>query len=502
MITNYLINKRNEEILSFLKYKKNFLIPYLSLYDQLDYPKISKLQSILNWESRDFEIEVDDEFGPMDLPEIKGISDNTNIEWSLELIDQFKEKWNWKHLSRNVSLNWWSEALLKFFEDKWDWIELSNNINLNLNFDLIEKFKTKWNWDSSNFHRDITKLEIDKKIITGICGNSSISWDYEIINKFQDLIDWHALSLNSNIEFTSNIRHNKCFYGKTIGWPDGTYFNLLNEFENWNFKSLSYNPSLCKMNCFLPEKALIEFLDAYEWDWKGISRNPSIPWTYKIIDTFKDRIDWKSFSSKECFTNYEYAIGSWSVDLIDKYKDKLDWSELSSNASLPWSIEFIDHFKDRWSWKDISLNEGIPWSKEILSRYENQLHWDLLSNYAVTWDKNLTRKFQDKINWGKLSYNNKVKWTLSMLKEPYRPLDLNYIFTHELETPLSWECYRFYINEKSTDALSLLKNRHFCENIIKPILKGQNYEVVLDCHLDRFYNCYRDHKNIVRYTIK
>ena len=111
MITSHLINKRNEEILSFLKNKKNFLIPYLSIYGQLDYPEIKKLQSILNWGSSDFELDFDDEFGSLCSPEIKGISDNTNIEWSLELIDQFKEKWNWKHLSRNVSLNWWSEAV-------------------------------------------------------------------------------------------------------------------------------------------------------------------------------------------------------------------------------------------------------------------------------------------------------------------------------------------------------------------------------------------------------
>jgi hypothetical protein len=501
MLTNYLINKHNEEILSFLKYNKNFLLPYLSAYGQLNYLKINNLQSILNWESRDFELDFDDEFGPSVRPEIRGISDNTHIEWSLELIDQFKEKWNWKHLSRNVSLNWWSEALLKFFEDKWDWIELSNNINLNLNSDLIEKFKTKWNWNSVNFHRDITKMEITEKIITGISGNSSISWDYEKINKFQDHIDWHALSLNTNIEFTSNIRHNKCYYGKIIGWSFGTYFNLLNEFENWNFKSLSYNPSLCMMKCSLPERVLIEFLDAYEWDWTGISKNPSIPWTYKTIETFKDRIDWKSFSRRELLSNCEHAIGSWSTDLIEKYIDKLDWSELSSNPYLPWSNEFIDRFKDRWSWRGISLNEGIPWSKELLSRYENQLHWDLLSEYAGQWDKSLIMKFQDKINWKKLSYNKKVKWTLSLLKE-HRSLDLNYIFTNQLETPLSWECYRFYIGEKLTDTLSLLQNIHFCESIIKPILSGQNYEVVLRCHLDRCYSYYRDHNNMERYSKK
>ena len=158
MISEYFINKRNREILDFLKDDKNFLIHYLSIYGQLDFQQINKLQSILDFYSTDLEHDDDGSFWPP----TNGLSNNTSVRWSLELIDQFKDKWNWKHLSRNVSLNWWSETLLKYFEDKWDWIELSDNLNLNLNINLIDKFKTKWNWESSNGFSDTSNFgEVD-----------------------------------------------------------------------------------------------------------------------------------------------------------------------------------------------------------------------------------------------------------------------------------------------------------------------------------------------------
>jgi hypothetical protein len=502
MIAKYFINRQNRQIINFLKSKKIFYFQYLSIYGQLDYLKINKIQKFINWESQDFEIDFDDEFGPSAFHEIIGISDNTSIIWSLELLDEFKDKWNWKHLSRNSSLNWWSGPMIKHFEDKWDWIELSNNSNLNLKIETIEKFKAKWNWKSSNFHRDFRKTNFHEKFIPGICGNLSISWDFEKINKFQDLIDWHALSLNPNIEFSLNIPHEKCIFGKVLEYCEMlpnpienyklgrifansySYYSLLNVFEKWNFKSLSYNPSLGKMIQIRPESVRIDFLNSYEWDWSAISGNPSIAWTINMIEFFKDRIDWDSFSKKKNFAFTENKEGYWSNYYIDKYKDKLNWNSLSTNSSLPWSLDFMELYKDLWNWENISLNSGIPWSKEILSTYETHLNWEHLSEYSVPWDRNLIRKFKNKISWSKISNNKKVKWKVSILKSYYRKLNMQTIFTNEMETPLSWDHYKFYLNRGGNDCLTLLQNRHFCENIIKPLLSEENYNDILNKHLN------------------
>lgn len=485
-------SKNDDEILNFLTYRYKFLFPYLSIYGQLDINKMKKIGKYLNWESSDYFVDVDDDFGPWGFPEIKGISDNTSIKWSLELIDQFKDKWNWKHLSRNASLNWWSEHFITYFEDKWDWDELSNNINLNLNINLIEKFSTKWNWKCLNFHIDYHRINILEDMSVGICANRGNSWDYKKIDKFQDLIDWSAISLNPNIDFFSDIPTNKCVFGEPINGKYGSQYTLLNAFQNWNFENLSYNTSIGKVIKWESDKIVSEFLKSYDWDWSGISNNPSIPWTTNIIELLEDRLDWKSFSKNDVFANYGNGSFFWTIEFIEFYKDKLYWPSLSSNHSLPWSLDFIDHFINLWDWKSISYNYGITWSKEILYKYEKHLNWDILCESGVAWDKDLMREFNYKINWKKISNNKRVKWTLFMFRIYYSKLDLKMLFSIELDTPLTWEIYRYYLNDINNDSLVLLKNEHFCKKIIKPLLTEENMDVVIKEHLDRFEGQYRE----------
>jgi len=140
-----------------------------------------------------------------------------------------------------------------------------------------------------------------------------------------------------------------------------------------------------------------------------------------------------------------------------------------------------------WDWRKISRNRGIPWSKSILSKFENNLNWDL-SKYdldlisIVPWDQKLIRKFKDKIDWRKISRSKRVNWSLPMMKKHYknREIKLEDIFRYELETPLTWKFYKFYLKDHMNDSSVLLENNHFCENIIKPILTGENYETVFN----------------------
>lgn len=468
-------SSRENEIIN---YTYSFLIPYLSAYGQLGIDKIKKIERDITWISSDYYVDVDDEFGPSAYPEIIGISDNTAINWSIELITYFKEKWNWQHLSRNVSLNFSSESLIECFEDKWDWKELSKNTSLKLNINLIERFKNKWNWNSSNFHLEHGNINFLEEINPGICGNRNVDWDYDMIMEFHELIDWHALSLNPNTDFTRNIPINK-FDFDPIERNCNRRYTLLNAFENWDFKDLSFNPAIGKLIQQLEDNEKIQFLKNNDWDWTGISNNNSIPWSESLLEVFCDRIDWESFSR---YNNNEF---NWTIEFLEKQKTKLNWSNLSSNNALPWSMEFINHFKDLWSWKNISLNSGIPWTEDILHKYSIELHWDILSTYGVFWDRNLMKEFKDKINWKKLSYNREVKWTFSLFRQHYKELDLGYIFSNESEFPLTWEFFRYYLNDPNCKPLILLNNKHFCEKIVRPCLTEETVNKLLEIYISR-----------------
>ena len=82
------------------------------------------------------------------------LTDNPNIPWSIELIEKYKDEWAWESyefagnlgLSSNHYLPW-SEELLDKYIDKWFWGELSSNPSLPWSLGLIRKYEDRWTWD-------------------------------------------------------------------------------------------------------------------------------------------------------------------------------------------------------------------------------------------------------------------------------------------------------------------------------------------------------------------
>ena len=69
---------------------------------------------------------------------------------------------------------------------------------------------------------------------------------------------------------------------------------------------------------------------------------------------------------------------NWSVELIEKYKDQWDWRGLSRNTSLPWSIELIEKYKDQWHWDwgGLSWNESIHWPKLSINMVDEIMQYN------------------------------------------------------------------------------------------------------------------------------
>jgi hypothetical protein len=56
-----------------------------------------------------------------------------------DLIERFKDRWNWQRLSMNEVLPW-SIKIIEQFKDRLDWRHLSGNIALPWSINLIEQF--------------------------------------------------------------------------------------------------------------------------------------------------------------------------------------------------------------------------------------------------------------------------------------------------------------------------------------------------------------------------
>jgi hypothetical protein len=105
----------------------------------------------------------------------EGLSRNTALPWSLKLIECYKERWNWGDLSRNKALPW-SIDLIDCYKERWDWRSiwsgsLSKNIALPWSINLIDSYKERWDWEA-------------------LSQNIALPWSLELIERYKERWDW------------------------------------------------------------------------------------------------------------------------------------------------------------------------------------------------------------------------------------------------------------------------------------------------------------------------
>jgi len=199
---------------------------------------------------------------------------------------------------------------------------------------------------------------------------------------------------------------------------------------------------LISRNFPLNEELLIKYTDDFDWGYKGISRNSSIVWNNKMLDSFSSRLNWTSISwySKNpmdiLYSNGIKPDGlskneniNWSIEFIDSHLDKLDFDYLCWNPSLPWSFDFIEYYKENWNWGwqlkqkslfSLSMNPGLPWSEELIEKYFDKWDWEQLSlNSGLPWSVEFLEKYKSKWIWGigGLSNNASLPWTISLIEK-------------------------------------------------------------------------------------
>lgn len=122
------------------------------------------------------------------------------------------------------------------------------------------------------------------------------------------------------------------------------------------------------------EKMLEKYQD--KLDWEEVSGNWHIIWTAPMLDKFKRRIDWSQLSRRE-----EETL--MVTENIERFKDYWDWKELSNNDALEWSYELIERFIDYWDWERLinsyKLSETMFDSK-FFERFQDHIPSSELEN--------------------------------------------------------------------------------------------------------------------------
>lgn len=325
--------------------------------------------------------------------------------WSLRIIDEFRDKWDWSTLSRNQSLKL-TEVLVEKFEDRWDW---KNGLDWHVFLPKTESFQRKY-WRRMNY-----KLTI-------------IPYD-ELINEIEnfDSDNLYDLSQNRWIKWTIDIIEK--------GFLNEEKFKTHHFALSW--RALSENPSIPW------DKFFLEYFKKH-LRWEGLSGNTGLNWSEEFIDRYKEKWNWKILCRNKAVP--------WTAKLIEKYKDNIDYNELVWNESIKWNIELLESNRDKWNWETLVQMRNFPWTKLMLEKYYKNIKWtggfyevdrnsgyeyaipEIFNNKTIQLDKKMAMFFKEKWKLNPLDENQlqspDVKWQ-SYLGE-WNYVSLNFILNIDL----------------------------------------------------------------------
>jgi hypothetical protein len=212
------------------------------------------------------------------------LSGNEKAEISNELILELKNKnWNWQTLSKRKKIEFSNETLLQLFEKDWDWAYLSENPNLEFNTEFIEKTKRKpWNWQAvsrqKSFLPTVEILTLTKDFDLNwqfLSQHSNLIPSKEILDKFETKWHWQSITENPKINFLDidfierfaekwNWRF-ICESGKLI--LNNQILNQFKEFLKWDLISANTNINFTK--------EIIQEFKQY-WNWTALKENKRV----------------------------------------------------------------------------------------------------------------------------------------------------------------------------------------------------------------------------------
>ena len=299
------------------------------------------------------------------------ISESYRILWTIPMIQKFKNRLNWDAFSDHINEESLTEECIQTFAEKWNWSNLSGNSHLSLTEELIDKFIDRWDWkeiiNRGNYHnvfegRGIEFYEKYKEYIPTESLHYSNLWHHivdqrnkqlmaegtdqgtldkmntlsnesmqhivdaeawkelpydeplteALLEKFQDKVDWQAISENTSILWT---------------------IPMIQKFKNrlnWDDFSLYINKES------LTEECIQTF--AEKWNWSNLSGNNHLSLTEELIDKFIDRWDWEGIINRgypddpEFDPWFEPLFEDRGIEFYEKYKEYIPTESLHDSC--------------------------------------------------------------------------------------------------------------------------------------------------------------------------
>jgi len=160
------------------------------------------------------------------------------VDWNFDLINQFKDLWDWNELSTNENFIWdrilidhfsdrisfdylsinknveWTEDLIDDYIERWNWEWISGNPKLPWSSKFMKKYEMKWQW------RPKYDWYFDEKTNTypSISTNPGIIWDSTMFQHFKDRIDlWRIAKVASINDDVLRISYDELCRNEKVG---------------------------------------------------------------------------------------------------------------------------------------------------------------------------------------------------------------------------------------------------------------------------------------------
>ena len=156
-----------------------------------------------------------------------------------EFIKRIRENDAWKKLSASWELPW-SVKLLEQYVDQWDWTVLCQNRHIAWTAEMIEKFQARIYWN------ELTES------ITACSFHDSIPTDWDIIKRFESKWDWKIISRNAN-RITPEVIEQ---FRDKWDWRE----LIENREIKWNFKLFE------RFKRYIPVSDFSHFKQSHLWD--------------------------------------------------------------------------------------------------------------------------------------------------------------------------------------------------------------------------------------------
>ena len=297
------------------------------------------------------------------------LSSNTRIDWSEDFIEKFQFKLNWNNLSRNPSLPW-SIEFIKKFKDKWDWKALSLSESLPWSIQFIRSFSDKWDWEALSSNES---LPLSVELINSFIDN----WDWHYLsiniahNATNQLIDFFKDRIHWQWGFCSGDYYGSSLH-QTIPWS----INFLHKYSSYidrcdmGWELLSSNP-----NIPISYALFKEFV--HKWNFESLAKNESLQWNEAMFTIYKDYwIDKYSYYNAGKFYESFCRNAPLSDDYIYQNENLIIFEVLNLNKKIKWNEKLIDRYKERLDWDALSRNPALPWNEELYYRFKNK--WDTI----------------------------------------------------------------------------------------------------------------------------